>query len=96
MTIRELLQTKREAILALAARYGASNIRIFGAAVRGDDRPGTDIDFVVTLEPSRNLLDYVALIQALEELLGQPVRVATEEGLHENASDYLLQEAIPL
>ena len=96
MTIHELLQTKRQAILALAARYGASNIRIVGEIAQGEDQPGGDIGFIVELAPQRNLLDYVGLIQDLEALLGRPVSVATDEGLHENARDDLLKEAIPL
>ena len=36
------------------------------------------------LEPDRSLLDHVALIQDLSDLLGRQVDVATEIGLREN------------
>ena len=33
----------REQILAIAAQYGARNVRIFGSVVRGDDGPDSDV-----------------------------------------------------
>ncbi len=35
MGINELLKNKREEILRVAARHGASNVRIFGSVARG-------------------------------------------------------------
>jgi predicted nucleotidyltransferase len=37
MSVGELLQEKREEILSLAAKHGASNVRIFGLVARGED-----------------------------------------------------------
>ncbi len=50
MSIGELLQEKREEILSLASKHGAFNVRIFGSVVRGEDRPDSDVDFLVELE----------------------------------------------
>lgn len=52
MGIRELLHEKREEILALAARYGARNVRVFGSVARGTATAESDIDFLVTFDPS--------------------------------------------
>lgn len=41
------LRGKRQDILRVAARHGARNIRVFGSAARGEDRPGSDIDLLV-------------------------------------------------
>ena len=38
MTIRDILQQKREEILNLAAQHGALNIRIFGSVARDEER----------------------------------------------------------
>jgi len=56
----------------------------------------SDIDFLVELEPGRSLLDRVALIQDLEDLLGKKVDVATAKGLRECLRDHILNEALPL
>jgi len=76
--------------------YGASNVRIFGSVARGEAKPDSDVDFLVELESSRSLLDHVALIQDLEDLLGRKVDVATDKGLRERFRDRILKEALPL
>lgn len=96
MSIRELLKEKREDILRIAAGHGASNLRIFGSVARGEASSNSDVDFVVELEPSRSLLDHVALIQDLEDLLGTKVDVETDKGLRERVRDRILNQAVPL
>ncbi len=96
MSIGELLQEKREEILSLASKHGAFNVRIFGSVVRGEARPDSDVDFLVELEADRSLLDRVALIQDLEDLLGRKVDVATVKGLRDVWRDRILKEAVPL
>jgi uncharacterized protein len=38
---------QRTEILAIAKRYGIKRIRLIGSVVRGDDKPQSDIDFLV-------------------------------------------------
>ena len=96
MNIGELLKEKREDILRIATQHGASKVRIFGSVARGEARPDSDVDFLVELEPGRSLLDRVALIQDLEDLLGTKVDVATDKGLRERVRERILNEAVPL
>jgi uncharacterized protein len=94
--INELLHAKREDILRTAARHGASNVGVFGSVARGEAGPSSDIDFLVELAPDRSLLDQVALLQDLEDLLGRRVDVVEPEGLHWYIRDRVLKEAVPL
>ncbi|XWK88756.1 MAG: nucleotidyltransferase family protein [Phormidium sp.] len=96
MNIDELLKQKREEILSLAAQHGASNVRIFGSVARGVAKPDSDVDFLVEMETGRSLLDRVALIQDLEDLLGKKVDVANVKGLRDVWRDRILNEAVPL
>lgn len=96
MNIDELLKEKREEILSLAAQHGASNVRIFGSVARGVAKPDSDVDFLVEMETGRSLLDRVALIQDLEDLLGKKVDVANVKGLRDAWRDRILNEAVPL
>jgi predicted nucleotidyltransferase len=66
---------RREEILRIAARYGASNVRVFGSVVRGQAGEGSDLDLLVRLEKGRSLLDHMALAQDLEDVLGCHVDV---------------------
>jgi predicted nucleotidyltransferase len=71
----------RLAIIEMASAVGARDVRVFGSVARGEERPDSDIDFLVTLEPGRTLMDLARLEARLEALLGRSVDVATENGL---------------
>ena len=90
------IRNRRKEILAVAAKHGARNVRIFGSVARGDANPGSDIDVLVELEPDRTLLDHAALLLELEALLGCKVDVVTTPGLRPRIRERILREAIAL
>lgn len=90
------LRSKREQILAAAARRGAHNVRVFGSVVRGEADARSDIDFLVEMEPGRSLLDMGGLLVDLQALLNHQVDVVTEHGLRERVRNQALREAVPL
>jgi predicted nucleotidyltransferase len=94
MHLRDHLPELRDAIVAVAAACGASNVRLFGSVARGEEHDDSDVDFVVRLEPGRTLLDLVRLETRLEQLLGRPVDVVTEASLNEPIRSRALREAI--
>jgi predicted nucleotidyltransferase len=96
MIANELVRRRREEILRVCAKHGVHNVRIFGSAVRGEDREDSDIDLLVEFEPGRSLLDHAALVLELEELLGRKVDVVTEGGLYWLLRRRILREAQPL
>lgn len=64
---------RREVIWSLARVRGARSIKIFGSIAKGEARPGSDIDFLVEMEPGRSALDLAGLSLDLEEALGRRV-----------------------
>jgi predicted nucleotidyltransferase len=90
------VRVRRDEILRIAARYGASDLRLFGSVVRGQARPTSDLDLLVRLDEGRSLLDHIALIQDLEDALGCHVDVVNERALHRTIRDRVLAEALPL
>ena len=90
------LKTRRKEILEIAARNGAVNVRVFGSVARGENRPDSDIDFLVNLEAGRSLLDLARLLRELNILLGYPVDVITEAGLRPRIKPQVLKEARPI
>ena len=96
MTINKAIQEKRVVILALAARHGARNVRLFGSVSRDEAGPQSDVDILVDLEPGRSLFDLGGLLMDLEDLLGRKVDVVTEKGLHWYIRDKVLKEAVRL
>jgi hypothetical protein len=96
MDAEQILKQKRDDILKIASRYGAKKIRVFGSVVRGEDRPDSDVDFLVDLEEGRSLMDLGGLLMDLQKLLGRNVDVVTEKGLHWYIKDQVLHEARPI
>jgi predicted nucleotidyltransferase len=95
-TLNTLRDEKRHAILALAHRHGALNVRVFGSVARGEATAESDLDLLVDWEPGRSLLDHAGLVLDLQDLLGVPVEVGTERSLHWYVRDRILAEAVPL
>jgi predicted nucleotidyltransferase len=96
VNLQNLLKEKRTAILDIAERHGARNVRIFGSVARGDFDENSDLDFLVELEPGRSLFDHAALLVDLEQLLGCKVDVVSEKGIKARIRERVLREARPL
>ena len=96
MSLREILDSKRNEILGIAAKHGAHNVRIFGSVARGEDDERSDLDLLVEFDPTVSLLDHAALVVELEDLLGRKVDVASVRGLKERIRDRVMREAVPL
>lgn len=96
MKIKELLKTRRGQILEIARKHGAHNLRVFGSVARGEGNEESDIDFLVEVGPAHSAWFPAGLVADLEELLGVPVDVVTEDGLHWYIKERVLEEARPL
>ncbi|MEN6424153.1 MAG: nucleotidyltransferase family protein [Phycisphaerales bacterium] len=96
MTLRQLIAERRNDIVSAAAMHGARNIRLFGSVVRGEDGPDSDVDLLVDAGPTTSSWFPAGLILDLEQILGRPVDIVTENGLNPLIKQRVLQEAIPL
>ncbi len=96
MGIQEILQTRRDDILAVFARHGARNIRVFGSVARGDATDQSDVDFLVEAGPQLSPWFPGGLVSDLEALLGRRVDVVTDKGLHPYLRERILKEAVAL
>lgn len=90
------LRKRRDEILALANRHGATNVRVFGSVARGDAHPESDLDFVVDFDAGRSLMDHGELVMDLEEALGRRVDVVSARGLRDRFRDRIFADAVPL
>ena len=94
MSINKLLKEHRLDILAIAAKHGAGNVLVFGSFVRDESVPGSDVDFLVEMEPGRSLLDMGGLLMDLQDLLGVDVDVVTENGLRKRIRQHVIEQAV--
>ncbi len=87
---------QREEIIAIARRFGASDVRLFGSVARGDADETSDVDFVVRFESGRSLLDQGGLLMELRKLLGINVDVISEGALTGRFGQIVRREAVPI
>lgn len=71
------LDAKREAVRSIVGRFSAANPRIFGSALSGADREGSDLDILVDALPGATLFDLGGLQEELQDLLGVRVDLLT-------------------
>jgi uncharacterized protein len=90
------LREKRSEIIELARARGASHVRVFGSVARGEAGEGSDIDFIVDLEPGRSLFDLGGLLMDLRDLLQRDVDVVSERGLRPRVAERVLADAVEL
>lgn len=96
MTLDELGQGKRAAILAIAEKHGVRRVRVFGSFARGEAREDSDLDLLIEAGPRTPPWFPGGLLADLEEELGRRVDIAEESTLHPIVRQRVLEEAILL
>src|SRR3954471_17820214 len=96
MTVLDAVREHREEILQIAARHGATNVRVFGSVARGTAGPDSDLDLLVDVTGVPGPWFPAGLAADLEDLLGCPVDVAEPSTLHRRIRARVLTEAQPL
>jgi uncharacterized protein len=82
MDKRDIIARLKENEVALKAR-GVAHAALFGSIARGDQRPGSDIDIMIELDPGARvtMFDYVDIKEHIEGLFQGPVDVVNRDGL---------------
>ena len=90
------LDMKRSAVREAARRFSTANPRVFGSALFGTDRDGSDLDLLVDALPGATLFDLGGLQVELQELLCVHVDLLTPADLPAKFRDKVLAEAQPI
>jgi predicted nucleotidyltransferase len=96
MPLRDDLHRRRDGLMAIAARHGASNLRLFGSVLRGEEGADSDIDLLVDMAEDRGFGDYLGLVEELEAVLARRVDLLIARSLSPHFRPYILAEAEPL
>ena len=94
--IRAAIMQQRTRVAEVLARYGATNLRMFGSVARGDAREDSDLDLLIDLVPGRGneLLRVAGLSEELSDALGLRVDVVAETLLRGEVSSTALADAV--
>jgi uncharacterized protein len=93
MALRDDIHRQRDAVLRIAARHGASNVRLFGSVARGEERPDSDVDLLIDLDAERGFGDYLGLAEELEALLHRRVDLLLARSLSPFFRPYIEADA---
>jgi len=86
MIIKELDYLKRE--------FKVKKIGIFGSYVRGDAKDDSDLDILVTVDLSTDLLSFIRLEDYLTEKLGVKVDLVMKDSLKTHIGKEILKEVV--
>ncbi len=75
-------------------RLGVKSLALFGSAVRGEAREGSDVDLLVEFQRPVGLFEFIDLKGYLEGLLGCRVDLGTPASLKPQLRDAVLRETI--
>lgn len=92
----DALNQHREAIRRIVAAHRASNPRVFGSVLRGDDGEGSDLDLLVDPQAQMTGFDLGAIRHELLQTLGVRVDVLTPAALPERWRERVMREARPV
>lgn len=92
---QEIIDRLRQNEAALRAR-GVSHAALFGSRARGDNRPDSDIDIMIEVDPAAGIgvYEYVALKDYIAALFDGRVDVVSREGLKPYVKPAVTTDAI--
>jgi len=73
----------RKKIAAFCERWGVTEFSLFGSVLRGDFRPGSDIDVMLVIKPDApiGLFELIDMKWELEALFKRKVDLVEKEGI---------------
>jgi uncharacterized protein len=96
LDLTQILATLRRLLPALAHQYHVQSLGVFGSYARHAQRPGSDLDVLVTFEEPPGLLTFLALENYLTEVLGVKVDLVMREALKPAIGEHILRELVPV
>lgn len=76
-------------------KWSITELAVFGSVLRNDFRPDSDVDFLVTFDPTSHwgLLDHIRMQDELAEVVGRRVDLLTRRAV-ENSRNPIRRRAI--
>jgi len=85
-------QDMEKSLVSILQRHDATRIAIFGSRSRGEARPDSDLDVLVTFSTTKSLLALVSIERELSESLGLKVDLLTEPSISPHLIDRIKAE----
>jgi uncharacterized protein len=94
--IGERVRRHRKEIRRITAKYGLTNVRVFGSVARGAETKDSDLDLLVDIGAGVSLLTLAHCQRELQALLDASVELVPAEDLKPRIARTVAAEAVPL
>lgn len=92
--IQQMTDMLREQLPTLKSRHRVETIGLFGSYVRGENRPDSDLDVLVTFEEPPGLIDFLRLENYLSDVLAVQVDLVMKSALKPRIRKRILAEVV--
>ena len=96
LDLTQIIAALHRLLPRLARQYHVQSLGVFGSYVRHAQRPGSDLDVLVTFEEPPGLLTFLALENYLADVLGVKVDLVMREALKPAIGEHILRELVPV
>ncbi|MHA2364453.1 MAG: nucleotidyltransferase family protein [Candidatus Hodarchaeales archaeon] len=93
-SVEKIKEILREKMSCLKSEFKVKEIGLFGSLTRGDTHDQSDLDILVSVDLSIDLLKFIELEQYLSEILGVKVDLVMKESLKPHIGEYILKEVV--
>jgi len=95
MTREEIIATIRKNATAIKAE-GVTKLAIFGSRVRGDNRPDSDIDVLIEVEPdtSFSVLNLIGVQHIIEDATGLPAQATMRRSITPRFAERIADDVV--
>ncbi len=73
---------------------GVKSLSLFGSVARNQASPDSDVDLLVTFDRPVGLFHFARVRRRLEEILGSPVDLVTEEALRAEMREQIQRQLV--
>ena len=81
-------------IVPVLEAYGVSYAGIFGSTARGDERPDSDVDILVTTTKPVSIYTFMALKDELSLVVGRDVDLVSKSAVNKYIEPYINEDLI--
>lgn len=86
----------RQELPLLSQRFHVKSLGLFGSYARGEQRPDSDLDILVTYDVTPSLLGLIELENCLSDLLGVKVDLVMSDSLKPHIGRRIRRELMPI
>lgn len=90
----DLLKAGGAVLKQVAEDRGFRRLGVFGSVARGEDRPDSDLDFLIEPPEGATLFDLMNLEETFARILGRDVDVVSYRGLNPELDKDILRDAV--